>query len=436
MTYLPVFRDAKFADLSSVCCHHIKSVYVTIVRSLYGSDISQILVSQWDDIKEKLKKLEDAFREEHGTGAPEELEAAKEEKSEEPGVLNEEESRKREEAEEKRKKHREIVFARCLVTFIRTFLKDILDLRTSIQDRTIEKIRFDDLWHLYNPGDIIVKREQGELQAYQIISVTKGRRKLLPSGTEEKTWMDARARNSLRIQCYSMAYNGEVIDKIESIKLITPYEGAKKITDLAYCPLPFHEAASAGKDGSLSTTATLMERGLKFLRHRYGQGSCDTVSSRPIEHVEGQIFVDFKTGYEEDFEKPELGTLKLPEYSTEETYETTCTIPKCTTCSNSIYEDEQLDVKRAEAVLNKLPGAIPEAEIDALIVKLEKQIKDEGEKDSEEDAAALQQVLLLQHEYLVFALRTKRWRMFRPTSPRSRSLADTISHRLDRYQRL
>lgn len=302
------------------------------------------------------------------------------------------------------------MYTRCLVEFVRTFLKDIIDLRTTIRDRSIEKIKFDDLWHLYNPGDIVVNQEQGELRAYQVVSVTKGRRKMIAPSPEERQSGDPQLRNSLRLQCYFMAYNGDVIDKQEAVRLIAPYEGEKKITDLAYCPFAYHQAASTTEPGSSSSAKALVERGIRFLRYRHAQGSCDAMSLRPAEHVEGQVIVDFKSGYEEKFEKPELGSLKIAEYSSEETYESSCTLDGCTSCTNYIYPDEQLDIKRAEGVLSKLHRTVPEAGIDELITKLEDKIEDAGDEIIED--AVLQQALLLQHDYLIFSLRTKRWREF------------------------
>lgn len=65
-----------------------------------------------------------------------------------------------------------------LVGFGENALKRHLDLRTQIQDATLQRIAFTDLWHLYNPGDLLLADERGNPQLYMVYNVTGGQRRL------------------------------------------------------------------------------------------------------------------------------------------------------------------------------------------------------------------------------------------------------------------
>lgn len=53
-------------------------------------------------------------------------------------------------------------------------LGSLLKLRKAIRDRAIAKIRFEHLWHLFQPGDLVVTSRQ-PCQAYRVIHISGGR---------------------------------------------------------------------------------------------------------------------------------------------------------------------------------------------------------------------------------------------------------------------
>ena len=374
----------------------------------------------WNDIQKKLTELEDSFIEAYGHGVDTPSEPAEEGAPKQLGAPTEEETR---EKEQKDRRKSEIEHWRCLNQFIKTHLSSILELRESIRQRKIDTITFDNLWHLFNPGDIVLGREpfgQHKLQAYQVFSVTKGRYKMkegtgtildyYDSGKPKFKFAD---RSPLQLQCFFLDYDGATVDTREEILAIKPYVGSKKITELDFYPKQFQLGTDKPDSGSPGILDDLMVRGLRFLERRYGHGACDCVTSRgTLEHVDSEVFVDFKSGYEHDpalnKEMGRFGVVSLPECSNEETFETACSVAECTSfgCKNAMYLDEQIDIKRADAIRAKLPKPIRECKIDALKGRLENAIE-KGTKDLDGD---LEHLLLLPRHLLVYALRGKQWR--------------------------
>lgn len=270
---------------------------------------------------------------------------------------------------------------------------NLLELRNCIAERKLEKISFNNLWHLFSPGDIVLGQEpfgQHLPQAYQVFSVTKGRHKLKePGRASDSSGSNPGGRNSLKLQCFYLAYDGSTIGPREETVCVKPYLGEKKITELDFYSKDCYYT------GSNSFVQSLLKRGKKFIKSRYGHGTYDGVTTRyGLEHVEGEVFVDFKSGYEDRPEwKKEIGrfrNIKPPQCSSEETYEPACLVKACESCSTAIYSDEQIDIKRCEAFKKSNP--LEKVEIDSL-------------KDDH--------LILLSHHLLAYGLRSKQWRKFR-----------------------
>jgi len=47
----------------------------------------------------------------------------------------------------------------CLLNFMNEDLKDVFDLRQDLAEKRVREIAFDDLWHLFKPGDLIITSE-------------------------------------------------------------------------------------------------------------------------------------------------------------------------------------------------------------------------------------------------------------------------------------
>ncbi|KAK1758205.1 hypothetical protein QBC47DRAFT_134106 [Echria macrotheca] len=342
----------------------------------------KLFATYWADIEAKMQELQDEFAERYGyawNAEPPKDETPKE------GPLSEEEAERNAQKEDDRKDAEHL---QCLVDFMKEYLSGIPELRKRIKDKEIDSLPFDDLWQLFNPGDIILSRQgpgKGDQQAYQVFSVTKGRFNV----KDETSSRDKPERNDLHLQCFSLDYDGTKFDTREEMLYIKPFIGKKKITDLDYYPKAF----AADKE-----LKDLEKRARLFVDNRYGHGRCEGLTSRfEIEHIDNEeVFVDFKSGYEEiPFNWKEelsgkLGVMNLPECGTEETWESGCSLKSCGSCGQPMYLDEQVDVKRAEKARDGMARMVLDRDISTL-------------------KATPDLLLLLPSDLLVYTLRTKKW---------------------------
>jgi hypothetical protein len=351
----------------------------------------KLFVTHWDDIQAKASLLESTFKEKYDKTVEEYMLEPESKEKKEEGPLDEKATAKKEEQDTAKST---ILQMRCLAKFLRTHFQGLVNLRQQIKDRTLEKISFDNLWHLFSPGDIIVGKEPigKRYQAYQVFCVTGGRYTVKGAGhvSSDKDGSSAvLSRNQLKLLCFCLDYDGSSLGAREETVHIRPYPGEKKITDLDFFPKDF-----CGSEDEVVTS--LVERGKKFLDCRFGHGSYDGMASKyDLERVEGEVFVDFKSGYEYQSGWREafgtLGTMKTPSWGNEETHEPRCLSSSCTSCGTFNFDDEQIDVKRTEAFRKspKFPGLIEEDKI----------------KDLAEN-----HLILLPQNLLAYALRSKKWR--------------------------
>ncbi|KAF1963596.1 P-loop containing nucleoside triphosphate hydrolase protein [Byssothecium circinans] len=229
---------------------------------------------------------------------------------------------------------------KCLHDFMTTELGDLLELRKRIADGTQKDIEFEDLWHLYAPGDVIYSNDNGYHQLYKVYFVSGGqslkrtrnaqeaseinnmRERLRPwvppelreDGEDETLEKLLREESSgigtwtaFKVDCYSMAFDGEYCGPIDVCKKIQPYGTPREITSLPMFPLRFHPR----KDELLRE---LEDRGRRFL-FAGGHKSYDgrTIALKRIDsrvEIQSDVYVDFDAYYQDNTsKKPELGKL-------------------------------------------------------------------------------------------------------------------------------
>lgn len=241
-----------------------------------------------------------------------------------------------------------IKYLQCLYDFIQTELANYIGLELRIRDGDLEEVLFEEVYHLFKPGDLVLAAEDGDEQIYQIYSVTGGR--MLLSRRSEATgmvpphmrrtdlrpgtWMD------LSIVCFSMGWDGENIGPREAEFDIPYFSGRRLVTDLDLYPIQFH-------DDSAGLRKRLCARGLKMVQSvghkRYigtsvppndsmhmfrrdtvrpmappgappysGDGRADDekIESNPFEQVRGDVYIDYKALYVNFFSTyPPLSTV-------------------------------------------------------------------------------------------------------------------------------
>jgi hypothetical protein len=141
----------------------------------------------------------------------------------------------------------------CLNHFIQHDLKDILNLRQSIREGSAKEIAFGDLWHLFNPGEVIITQGP-EIQAHRILHVTGGRKLRsrvlkedpltipydLPDRQEPTIYAYA-SITPITIDCFSIDFDGKTFGPVPNQIIIQDYEGLVPIRSLKVYPLSLAE---------------------------------------------------------------------------------------------------------------------------------------------------------------------------------------------------
>ncbi|KAK3317644.1 hypothetical protein B0T19DRAFT_479682 [Cercophora scortea] len=140
----------------------------------------------------------------------------------------------------------------CLHDFIKTDLGYLIGLRLRIKEGSLETITFDEVYHLFSPGDLVISADAGEDQLYQVYSVTGGRPRLgTPDGPRRVhdledsqyvsagigTWTD------VILQTYYMGTDGSRIGPYQMTLRVDHFVGERRVTDLDVFPLRFHHSA-------------------------------------------------------------------------------------------------------------------------------------------------------------------------------------------------
>lgn len=167
----------------------------------------------------------------------------------------------------------------CLIGFMDDCLKPIFELRQSIANGSLQDISYNGLWHLFQPGDLIVSNSS-ELsdprRAYRVLHVTGGR-PIMDSLDQYESYVSQRRRRQvydsddedvivtlgsrmtpLIIDCFYLDFDGYRFGP-RSMKIrLEEYKGCRLISDLEAIPLRFLPDAT-------HIQQTLTERGRQFI---------------------------------------------------------------------------------------------------------------------------------------------------------------------------
>lgn len=219
---------------------------------------------------------------------------------------------------------------KCLYDFIARELKEEIELRERAKMGTLLKIRFQDLWHLYQMGDLVYSHSHGRDQLYKVYAVTGGQVVKCRIDTKEsfsaaqinivdyeeavefheeklqkEEYSGVGIWTTFKVDCYKMAFDGVHCGPVDVLKRIRPYTGEREVTSLPIFPIQFH----AGRD---LLTRKLEDRGRKLLfgeaHQSYDGGSVALDLGDKNEKIESDVYIDFET-YFQDFplKKPQFG---------------------------------------------------------------------------------------------------------------------------------
>ena len=208
---------------------------------------------------------------------------------------------------------------RCLVRFMDDYIKPVRDQVQQLGQRTV---RFSELWHLFQPGQLIYVRDRDVPQkVWRVLQTTGGRRYLRPPYPDEMpTGMPPRkSRNNgysdFLIDCYSLEYDGSRFAPTFYSFPIPKFDDTLLIDSLPVFPV-----AIAQREHIFDKEA-LMERGQQFVQctkacHRYysgrslvrnGNGAALPFRSESVddraqmlisESIEGEVMIDFDRAFQ------------------------------------------------------------------------------------------------------------------------------------------
>ena len=264
---------------------------------------------------------------------------------------------------------------KVLIGLLDNDLEPLLGVCSQIQDGTLSAIRFEDLSHLYHPGDTVLSTENRRLQAYEVLGVTGGRELFLDSApTDLKDDNDGSSptRGLKKYSPFTVDYryfdfDGSRYVFISKSISVARYAGAKIVTSLPIYPIKFH------REAGLSVVMELKNRGNKFAQYcskafnPHKQYIGRTLDETP-EEVDSQVIVDCEmAAIVQPNQRPDKaewmpteGSLQLTTPDDRELfYEIAprlCT-PGCTTClqsSKKNFDDRKLSTQESAAFLQSL----------------------------------------------------------------------------------
>jgi hypothetical protein len=309
---------------------------------------------------------------------------------------------------------------KVLHDFIKEELADVLEMRRRIADGVQERIRFEDLWHLFKPGDIIYSKENGYDQLYKVFSVTGGQ-SLKRSRTREEANEISSIRDKVsmryyippelqdeddeesvekmlreegsgigtwtpfKVDCFFMGFDGDHCGPIATCKKIRAYVGDREITELPMYPLRFHPE----KDELLRA---MQARGKKFLfsgGHRSYDGR--TLAMKRTEsrvEIQSDVYVDFDAYYQGNpGRKPTVGRLLRSK--------------------QNAAEEEEIFAPGSAALYRSLSGHEVDTKLsDAFLTNYRSSLE---RFKPEEDDISLETLSLMPHYVVGYAFQVRQW---------------------------
>ena len=114
----------------------------------------------------------------------------------------------------------------CLIDFLNIDLKHVFDLRRDLAAGATQEVAFEDLWHLFNPGDLIVSPKRR--QAYKVVHTSGGRQLLSRALNYEMR----RVFSPFRIDCFYIDFDQTALGPVSEVIEIPEYSGKRPITSL------------------------------------------------------------------------------------------------------------------------------------------------------------------------------------------------------------
>ena len=300
-------------------------------------------------------------------------------------------------------------------------MESLTTLHKAIRDRAVSKIRFEDLWHLFQPGDLVVTFRQ-PYQAYRVLHVSGGR-PLLTTTDVASSEKDLEAEptsyrsqvSPFTVDCVRFDYDGEKFGPVQDSINIFKYEEDRMIAKLDVYPMSYAEKPD-------ELTKTLLDRGRRFAEYkgfqhkRYEGLSLGEPQEEVSEYelltiemilmipsrvkIDSEVIIDFTQSFRQtDYAKfkPQIGIQGATRADVREVYQDRCPpdsedITQCGKLDhNGLVDDTEFDKRQMDRFLNvESRGIFLESRGDSQILS--------------ED-----QLILLPYRVQGFSLRSRKW---------------------------
>lgn len=175
---------------------------------------------------------------------------------------------------------------KLLVEFLDVDLKPTFELRQSILDGTIKEIDYDDLWHLFELGEVLVTKGKKD-QAYRMVNYAGGRDPLVWNMENERDRVPP--LNGFMVDCCSVRFSGtEYVSHLHKF-LIRRYAGRRAVSLLEVYPLRLDPDADALRERLLAQGRYYLEATRQPFYHRMHRGR---TLDEPPQDLEGQVIID------------------------------------------------------------------------------------------------------------------------------------------------
>ncbi|KAA8617470.1 SpoVK ATPase AAA+ class [Pyrenophora tritici-repentis] len=281
-------------------------------------------------------------------------------------------------------------------------MQSIFHLRQKIKEGSLPErgIAYEDLWHLYKPGDIVVsnpKINKTKQRVYRVLHVTGGRplgevhveREGDPSSLRpyrSSVWepglnVVSPAVSPLILDCFYIDYDGINYGARDQAWIAYDYTGSKQVDSLELIPLSLMPDHSSLLDSltdqgkrlvSLQASTSKIYRGFTIRETTAGIGNdrSSLIELTPLKEVDSEIILDHKAGIESlrktyDYEASfGRGVIERPtDWEFAELF-TDCKDPDCYRC-NGISRDADFDINARSAFVRstKLLGFTAKEEL-------------------------------------------------------------------------
>ncbi|KAI1291413.1 hypothetical protein F5Y03DRAFT_33318 [Xylaria venustula] len=175
---------------------------------------------------------------------------------------------------------------KLLVDFLDEDLKPTIDLRQKIQEGSATDIEYEDLWHLFQCGDIVLL-EADKSQAYRVLSFTGGRDILIDKLSD--THKPPQDVDGFAIDCLSIKFDGyNYVPQLKTFS-IRSYPGRRPITSLPVYPLRFDKDSEGLKERLIAGGRHYLDVTVPPQSHRHLLGS---TLDEPPHDIDSQVIID------------------------------------------------------------------------------------------------------------------------------------------------